>query len=108
MKLDFSVFHDLMHTPFSGDCRGLYPHGWKAGFHHLWLDWQYRRRDQVLGLPRRLLLCPFGRHRFELWWQWAGKVLTGGAECKDCLASREMTHEEWMETPEFLDRVDGY
>lgn len=68
MKLDFSQFHDLMHAPFSPYCRSLYPHGWKAGIHHLRAEWEYRLRDRVRAPLHTLYLCRVGRHEIQVWY----------------------------------------
>lgn len=57
--VDHSVFHDLMHGPFTRECRRLHPGGWRAGVHHLVMAWQYRWSGEL----RALTLCRIGRHQ---------------------------------------------
>lgn len=68
MKLDFSQYHPLDHWPYTARCRAHYPHGWRSGWHHLTSTWTYRRRDQALTPLYRLLLCPLGRHKVQVWY----------------------------------------
>lgn len=103
MELDFSGFHDLLHRPFTRECRSQ-PGGWRR---HLRLEWEYRRRDQVVGIIRRPL-CWVGRHEWQVWKlvrgpgleaALAGREVSAPSDyrgiCRYCPASRTATEDEW-------------
>jgi hypothetical protein len=58
VELDFSRFHDLMHTPFTANCWSLYG----GPRHHLTLYWRWVARPMLL----RNTLCRLGRHRWTI------------------------------------------
>lgn len=58
--LDFSEFHDLMHRPFTAECRSLYG-GWRR---HLSLWWEFRVQPEL----RAATLCRIGWHRWRDGW----------------------------------------
>lgn len=78
IKLDFSQFHDLMHRPFTAECRSMYG-GWR---HHVSLWWEY------MGRPRLayLLKCRFGWHYWLDGWS---KALGDCQICRNCHDMRE-------------------
>lgn len=84
-RLNFDKFHPLDHRPGDARCRAHYG-GWRQ---HLKLAWQFHRRDQVLGPIRRLACCPFGRHRWRVWY---ANPMNGPTKikplCADCPATR--------------------
>lgn len=87
MELDFSKFHSTGdHWPGSAHCRTLYG-GWRR---HLSLAWQFHRRDQVLRPFCRVLLCPIGRRRWQVWYarQSRDSPPTIHPMCPDCGAKR--------------------
>lgn len=104
MKLDFSQFHDLMHPPFTRECRDLHPNGWRAGFHHLRLEWQCRRRDQIMAPVYRHLLCPLGRHDVRVSYSGSKRdgTLTVSPRCEFCLHTRPPSEHELNNIPAFL------
>lgn len=102
VRLDFSQFHDLMHVPFSRHCRDLYPHGWKAGWHHLKLDWQFRRKDQ-LRVPLQKILCRLDRHDVRVWYSGskAEGTLAVSPQCHFCDFTRLPSEQELDNVPFF-------
>lgn len=90
-KLDFSQFHPLDHRPGDARCRAHYG-GWRR---HLKLAWEFHRRDQVLGPIRRLLYCPLGRHRWQVWYTNPENGPTNVKPmCTDCSATRLPSEQE--------------
>lgn len=104
MKIDFSIFHDLMHMPFSKYCRSLHPGGWRAGIHHLKMDWQLRRYDQLRSPWRKLVLCKVGRHEMVVWYHRHDDVVDVLPKCKFCQFERPPTDEELAVDPPFMPR----
>jgi hypothetical protein len=87
VELDFSEFHPTGdHWPGTARCQALYG-GWRR---HLYLAWVFHRRDQVLGPFRKVLCCPFGRHRWQVWY--SQEEHGGPAQvhplCPDCETTR--------------------
>lgn len=76
--LDFSEFHDLMHRPFTAECRSMYG----GSRRHLSLWWEF------IGQPAlaRRFLCPTSRHRWCDGWS---KALGDIWVCANCGESRE-------------------
>lgn len=64
MEFDFSDYHPLDHWPGTRRC-WAHPGGVRR---HLWLAWVMGRRDQVARPFRRRLCCPFGWHRWNVWY----------------------------------------
>lgn len=90
-RIDFSQFHPLDHWPGGHYCRSL-PGGTRR---HLGLTWDHRRRDQLAWPWHRLILCPLGHHRTNVWWQARGRRITKAtARCDFCPYEREPTPAE--------------
>lgn len=103
MRLDFSQFHDQMHMPFTRHCRGQYPRGWRAGFHHLRLSWMYRYRDALRSPLHTLWLCRRGKHDVEVWYgRSESDTVTVRPRCGFCTYEREPTEAERAEMPPFI------
>lgn len=86
MRFDFSGFHPSDHWPGTVRCWRL-PGG---PVRHLKVAWMFHRRDQVIRPFRRVLCCPFGRHRWHVWY---GSGFPDGRTrirplCPDCHAER--------------------
>jgi hypothetical protein len=87
MDLDFSEFHPTGdHWPGSACCR-TFAGGWRR---HLHLAWVFHRRDQVLRPFRRMLFCPLGRHRWQVWHsrESLDRPVTIHPMCLDCPTTR--------------------
>ena len=97
-KLDFSKFHPLDHRLGAVRCRELPGGSWQ----HFRLIWTYRWRDRLRWPWRRLVLCPLGKHDFELGWQRIGDQWISGADCLFCPFSRPLTAEEEKRRPKWL------
>lgn len=102
MRLDFSQYHPLDHWPGTRRCRQHYG-GWRG---HLSMAWEYRRRDQVVGLFARWTTCLMGRHSWRVWRFVRGidELRSGGKagapgdympECRYCHKRRTATEDEW-------------
>src|SRR3954462_6878425 len=96
-NLDFSKFHALDHWPFTPYC---YEQPYGGGWYHMLLAWQYRRRDQLVGVFYRLLACPFGRHDMRTWWPADDRPAY--AKCEFCRLQRPPTEEELNDRPPFI------
>lgn len=98
MKIDFSVFHPIDHWIWEKRCREFHGGWWT----HLAYSWEYRRKEEVLWWPRRLLLCPFGRHRFTVSSRQdeQGDVWVH-ASCNECHLGRAVTDEEYDRAKDF-------
>lgn len=73
---------------------------------HLYIAWEFRRRDQVLRPLWRLLACPFGRHMIDVWHVTSPAGVTSAKPCcRYCDFTREPTEAEAAESvPHFGDR----
>ncbi len=91
MKFDFSKYHPLDHRPGTARCRAHYG-SWR---YHLRLAWVMGRRDQVLRPFRRVLFCPWGRHRWRVWYGYFGdRPVQVDPVCADCPATRLPSEQE--------------
>lgn len=59
--IDFSIFHDMMHMPFSPYCWTMYG----GPLHHIKLWWEFRAWEAI----RRQTFCRVGKHRVGNWHQ---------------------------------------
>lgn len=77
-KISFEIFHDLMHRPFTAECRAMY--GGSRRHLALWFD--------LLAVPAVLAatLCLVGLHRWRDGWS---RTLGDIWICRDCCKSRE-------------------
>lgn len=103
MRLDFSQYHPLDHWPWSPRCHTFYG----GGRHHLIIAWQYRRRDEVIGVFARWTTCFIGHHKWQVWRRGRGPIgaalgsrMIGKpgdyiAACAYCHKTRTATEDEW-------------
>lgn len=78
-NLDFSIFHDLFHSPFNKKCRGMFPKGWKSGFYHIKLLWIYKYSEEI----KSHTLCRIGIHKKTTWY--SPIAHTSEVRCRFCV-----------------------
>jgi hypothetical protein len=77
-KISFEIFHDLMHRPFTRECRAMYG----GSRRHLALWWEFQAVPAILTAT----LCRIGRHCWGDGWS---RTLGDTWVCRGCWTSKE-------------------